>query len=71
MRSQFFLVHIREEPNVEPDHIIELKLKALELRLDYMGTSVLMCRVSALNVNLKDEWKLNKSTREYFIPTRR
>ncbi|XP_066144647.1 bridge-like lipid transfer protein family member 1 isoform X4 [Euwallacea fornicatus] len=61
-------VHIREEPEVEPDHTIGLKLRALELRLDYMATSVLMCRVSDLNVKLKDEWKLN---RDSFMPTRR
>ncbi|CAG9772767.1 unnamed protein product [Ceutorhynchus assimilis] len=65
-------VHIREEPDVEPDHTIGLKLRALELRLDYMATSVLMCRVSDLNVNLRDEWKLNRPTvRESFMPTRR
>lgn len=45
---------------MEPDHTIGLKLHALELRLDYMGTSVLMCRVSALDVTLKDEWRLNR-----------
>lgn len=61
-------MHIREEPDVEPDHTIGLKLRALELRLDYMATSVLMCRVSDLNVKLKDEWRLN---RESFVPTRR
>lgn len=55
-------VHIREEPNVEPDHTIGLSLHALELRLDYMATSVLMCRVSDLNVKLKDEWRLNRAT---------
>ncbi|CAG9815067.1 unnamed protein product [Phaedon cochleariae] len=65
-------IHIREEPNFEPDHTISLRLKALELRLDYMATSVLMCRVSDLNVNLRDEWKLNKVTsRDSFMPTRR
>lgn len=64
-----FTVHIREEPNVEPDHTVGLRLRALELRLDYMATSVLMCRVSDLKVNLRDEWKLNRST--VFIPTRR
>lgn len=62
-------VHIREEPNVEPDHTVGLRLRALELRLDYMATSVLMCRVSDLNVNLRDEWKLSRSA--VFIPTRR
>uniref|UniRef100_A0AAR5PXF3 Bridge-like lipid transfer protein family member 1 C-terminal domain-containing protein n=1 Tax=Dendroctonus ponderosae TaxID=77166 RepID=A0AAR5PXF3_DENPD len=65
-------VHIREEPDVEPDHTIGLKLRALELRLDYMATSVLMCRVSDLNVNLRDEWRLNRPVvRESFMPTRR
>ncbi|KAJ8982560.1 hypothetical protein NQ317_005031 [Molorchus minor] len=64
-------VHIREEPNVEPDHTVGVRLHALELRLDYMATSVLMCRVSDLNVNLRDEWKLDRTTRESFIPTRR
>ncbi|CAH0548963.1 unnamed protein product [Brassicogethes aeneus] len=65
-------VHIREEPDVEPDHTVGVKLHALELRLDYMATSVLMCRVSDLKVNLRDEWKLNKATnRDAFIPTRR
>ncbi|KAJ8916684.1 hypothetical protein NQ315_000329 [Exocentrus adspersus] len=65
-------IHIREEPNVEPDHTVGLRLHALELRLDYMATSVLMCRVSDLNVNLRDEWRLDRATsRDSFIPTRR
>ncbi|XP_072376093.1 bridge-like lipid transfer protein family member 1, partial [Diabrotica undecimpunctata] len=66
-------VYIREEANVEPDHKVCLRLHALELRLDYMATSVLMCRVSDLNVNLRDEWKLNKvnTSRDSFMPTRR
>ncbi|XP_025833255.1 uncharacterized protein KIAA1109-like, partial [Agrilus planipennis] len=64
--------HIKEEPDLEPDHTIGLRLKALELRLDYMATSVLMTRVSDLSVNLRDEWKLNKPTGTgSFIPTRR
>uniref|UniRef100_A0A6P7G1L5 Transmembrane protein KIAA1109 homolog isoform X3 n=1 Tax=Diabrotica virgifera virgifera TaxID=50390 RepID=A0A6P7G1L5_DIAVI len=66
-------IYIREEANVEPDHKVCLRLHALELRLDYMATSVLMCRVSDLNVNLRDEWKLNKvnTSRDSFMPTRR
>ncbi|XP_044260636.1 transmembrane protein KIAA1109 homolog isoform X4 [Tribolium madens] len=64
-------VHIREEPEVEPDHTVGLRLHALELRLDYMATSVLMCRVSDLNVNLRDEWKLSRATSRDSIPTRR
>ncbi|OXU30416.1 hypothetical protein TSAR_012520, partial [Trichomalopsis sarcophagae] len=35
-------IHICEEPGTEPDHTVGLKLFALELRLDYMGTSVLI-----------------------------
>ncbi|KAK5638052.1 hypothetical protein RI129_012347 [Pyrocoelia pectoralis] len=64
-------IHIREEPNMEPDHTIGIRLYALELRLDYMATSVLMTRVSNLSVNVKDEWKLNRSSSGTFIPTRR
>ncbi|XP_014476117.1 PREDICTED: uncharacterized protein KIAA1109 isoform X1 [Dinoponera quadriceps] len=65
-------IHIREEPGTEPDHTVGLKLFALELRLDYMGTSVLMSRVSSLDVTLRDEWKINRSSGgDAFMPTRR
>lgn len=68
----FAVVHIREEPGIEPDHTVGLKLFALELRLDYMGTSVLMSRVSSLDVTLRDEWKINRSSSgDAFMPTRR
>jgi hypothetical protein len=63
-------VHIREDPGVEPDHTVGLKLFALELRLDYMGTGVLMARVSNLDVSLRDEWKIHH-TSHHDIPTRR
>ncbi|XP_039287951.1 LOW QUALITY PROTEIN: transmembrane protein KIAA1109 [Nilaparvata lugens] len=64
---------IREDPGTEPDHTIGLKLFALELRLDYMGTGVLMCRVSSLDVSLRDEWKMTdrKASIDAFNPTRR
>lgn len=57
-------VRVREEPGErpEPDHTVGARLHALELRLDYMGTSVLMCRVSALDVTLRDEWRLQSLT---------
>ncbi|XP_076663218.1 transmembrane protein KIAA1109 homolog tweek isoform X12 [Andrena cerasifolii] len=65
-------IHIREEPGIEPDHTVGLKLFALELRLDYMGTSVLMSRVSSLDVTLRDEWKISRSSSgDVFMPTRR
>jgi len=66
-------VLIREDPGMEPDHTVGLKLFALELRLDYMGTGVLMSRVSSLNVTLRDEWKMTnrKTSIDAFSPTRR
>ncbi|XP_063234537.1 bridge-like lipid transfer protein family member 1 isoform X2 [Bacillus rossius redtenbacheri] len=66
-------IHIREDPGTEPDHTVGLKLFALELRLDYMGTGVLMSRVSALSVSLRDEWKIHRASKpsDAFIPTRR
>lgn len=37
-----------------------------------MGTSVLMSRVSSLDVTLRDEWKINRSSNgDAFMPTRR
>jgi hypothetical protein len=62
-------IHIREEPGMEPDHKVGVKLMALELRLDYMGTSVLMTRISSLNATLRDEWK--RSTDRESLPTQR
>lgn len=50
-------MHIWEESGVEPHHKLGLKASAIELRLDYMGTSVLMTRISSLNAQLLDEWK--------------
>lgn len=66
-------VLIREDPGTEPDHTVGLKLFALELRLDYMGTGVLMSRVSSLDVSLRDEWKMTsrKASLDAFNPTRR
>lgn len=49
-------VRAQEDPGVEPHHTVGLKMYGLELRLDFMGTSVLMGRVSGLEVKLKDEW---------------
>lgn len=60
--------HICEEPNYEPDHKIGVKFKALELKFDYMGTSVLMTRISDFSAALKDEWK--RSNNLYSIPKR-
>ncbi|XP_014242068.1 uncharacterized protein KIAA1109 isoform X2 [Cimex lectularius] len=63
-------ITIREDPGTEPDHTVGLKLSALECRLDYMGTAVLMGRVSSLEVLLRDEWKTG-APNSVFSPTRR
>ncbi|XP_038111246.1 transmembrane protein KIAA1109 isoform X3 [Culex quinquefasciatus] len=53
-------IHIREDPGCEPDHKVGIKLMALELKFDYMGTSVLMTRISNLSAQLRDQWKFSK-----------
>ncbi|KAG1657990.1 hypothetical protein GQR58_023181 [Nymphon striatum] len=66
-------MHIKEDPGQEPDHTIQVKIYALESRLDYMGTSVWMSRASSLNVMMKDEWRVNIDNKkcETFLPTKR
>ncbi|XP_037958120.1 transmembrane protein KIAA1109 homolog isoform X2 [Teleopsis dalmanni] len=54
--------HIKEQTGVEPYHTMGLSFMALELRLDYMGTSVLMTRISSFSAALKDEWKTTINT---------
>lgn len=54
---------VKEDPGVEPHHNIGLKMYGMELRLDFMGTSALMGRVSGLEVNLKDEWHVRTGHR--------
>ncbi|KAJ2953967.1 hypothetical protein O0L34_g1610 [Tuta absoluta] len=48
--------HISEEPGGMPAHVCGVRLAALELRLEYMGTSVLLARVSRLQAAARDEW---------------
>uniref|UniRef100_A0A0P4VTJ6 Bridge-like lipid transfer protein family member 1 C-terminal domain-containing protein n=1 Tax=Scylla olivacea TaxID=85551 RepID=A0A0P4VTJ6_SCYOL len=62
---------IREDPGTEPDHTIGMKLFASQSRLDYMGTSVLMGRVSSFGVTLRDEWKLKQCAETDNDATRR
>lgn len=61
-------LHICEEPSYEPDHKIGIKFKALELKFDYMGTSVLMTRISDFGAALRDEWK--RPNNNYSVPRR-
>ncbi|CAB3237699.1 unnamed protein product [Arctia plantaginis] len=48
--------HIEEEAGCNPSHVCGVRLAALELRLEYMGTPVLLARVSRLQAALRDEW---------------
>lgn len=48
-----------------------MKLFASQSRLDYMGTSVLMGRVSSFGVTLRDEWKLKQCAESDDDTTRR
>ena len=51
---------VKEDRGKEPDHIVKMRLKALQKRLDYMGTSLLMMRISDLDLTLRDEWRIDQ-----------
>ncbi|XP_055381705.1 bridge-like lipid transfer protein family member 1 isoform X2 [Condylostylus longicornis] len=57
-------IRIKEQVGLEPNHTVGLNLKALELRLDYMGTSVLMTRISSFSISMHDEWKTSETIRK-------
>jgi hypothetical protein len=46
-----------EDPDQEPDHRVGIKLFVLESKLDYMGSSIMMVRMSKLDLLLSDEWR--------------
>jgi len=52
---------VLEDSGTEPQHKMGARLDAMEVRFDYMGTSVLMGRVSHLEVKLKNEWQVDGS----------
>ena len=52
---------MNEDPGKEPDHKAGMSLDIMEARLDYMGSSVLMKRVSDFTIQLFDEWTLAQS----------
>ncbi|CAH1776489.1 unnamed protein product [Owenia fusiformis] len=51
-------IKVKEDPGLDPDHKCGIVLSAIEARLDYMGSSVLMGRTSQLEVSLADEWRV-------------
>ena len=52
-------VSVNEEPDHEPDHSAGVQFFVLETKLDYMGSSVLMGRISEFKTTLRDEWRLD------------
>ena len=61
-------MHISEDPGKEPDHRAGAQMTTLEARLDYMGCSILMGRISTLDVSLRDEWRVSPNHRDDFQP---
>ena len=53
---------VLEDSGTEPQHNLGARLDAMEIRFDYMRTSVLMGRVSHLEVKLKNEWQVGDMT---------
>ena len=49
-------VHLREDNGTEPFHQFGLELDVMEVRFDYMSTSVLMGRISHLVCRINDDW---------------
>ena len=55
---------VSEDPAHEPDHSAGLTFFTVETRLDYMGSSMLMGRMSKLEATLSDEWRLDMNNTE-------
>jgi hypothetical protein len=64
---------VKEDYGNEPQHTLSCSLHTLEKRIDYMGTSILMLRVSDLDITLRDEWRidLSKNYDTSYHPTKR
>lgn len=66
--------NVKEDRGKEPSHALTLKLHTLQMRLDYMSTSILMMRISDLDLTLRDEWTIDQShhsSKGYPHPTKR
>ena len=66
-------LNVKELYGQEPDHVITAKLNALQTRIDYMGSPILMLRMSNLDLRLKDEWKIDTDNKIGYLghPTKR
>ena len=47
---------LKEDSGIEPFHKVGIQLDVIEVRIDYMSTSVLMGRISTLSTTLNDDW---------------
>ncbi|KAK3599977.1 hypothetical protein CHS0354_012630 [Potamilus streckersoni] len=58
------IFEILEDPALwkDPVHKAGLSLYAIEARVDYMGSSILMTRLSQMDIQLRDEWKIDRTT---------
>ncbi|XP_074650444.1 bridge-like lipid transfer protein family member 1 [Tubulanus polymorphus] len=54
-------LNVCEGSGKQVDHQAGLELVAIEGRLDYMGSSIMMARMSKLSINLRDEWRMDTS----------
>ena len=62
---------VAEDPGKQPDHSVRAQLQAIEGRLDYMGSSILMARLSNLSVALRDEWRVDSQPEKQPLATKR
>ncbi|KAL3880212.1 hypothetical protein ACJMK2_032469 [Sinanodonta woodiana] len=58
------IFEILEDPGLykDPVHKAGMSLYAIEARVDYMGSSILMTRLSQMDIQLRDEWKIDRTT---------
>lgn len=47
---------LKEDSGTEPFHKFALQLDVMEIKFDYMGSSILMGRISHLKANINDDW---------------
>ncbi|XP_030836410.1 transmembrane protein KIAA1109 homolog [Strongylocentrotus purpuratus] len=49
-------------PGKEPHHDLQLQLDSLESRIDYMGSSSLLARLTSMEIACEDEWKFRANS---------
>jgi hypothetical protein len=59
---KFHTVDCNEDPKLNKDPLQEASvyMHALEGRLDFMGSSVLMTRLRNMSLSVRDKWKIDK-----------